>query len=889
MPSVEHFAALIEFDDPNLTTSFVLPSLIPVVLPKSVQTFWFKQYHKTIFRPLVPSDELQGVEAVPRNEASRTLTLNATVLAYDQSNPMAGPAVHTNQQHSYSRANIGNDFVDIYGASTANFLNTAFPMPVAPPDGGLSHKEGALVQAEPGMNKYGNSREIYDHLLARETNSTALENLEQNDHHAKEHQVKSEPQSISSALRFQRQARRQSPYLIRPQCSSDSSERQSLTIETDSHSSQHSGFVPSEYDHAIPRYRQEKVRSKDVTTSWYTYRTLGSLASPPDFPYNHSGLKHNDIFLHINEDRRAKLNGAMQLSELLNTLCNAEEAWHEETGRRTDYMSRLCHSTEEERRAMSQLTIDANNFLSYVDSIAEGYRGTFASLHQKCRSSGIRLAQDTLRNASILREVNSKSYQLQEQLLEDMFLRKSLTEQVEFAHSKEISSPKAKMKENGAQIVLIMARFQEVLKVLATNLGIDPSSRYSMQPLVVRHQVPEVSASCASACSIERQMEWNIVQPRTSQPRMLESRDWDHSEDASDHTYIDVKEGEDLTSKFLEMKKEKLRMVLNSVEYLRIDGQKLVSQVEKANERLQVLRDSHRERLDVLNDYAENLIERTEQKLNVLQIQPPDQTTDNVVLEFGQAHTTEYLGELWTIALRALTSRSSKDARKMQSKEEDRVVSSHSEDSEFHSSFLTGIGVKFVEPCLTKRPQSKPNANGQLECVSTKAIRSTLSISVHTPIEEIVGQDTSSLTDPLGASVECTTPGALDSSCNLSTSVFPPLVVWKAEEPIHSSRCVISSTPECPNEQAEGSLEVTDHNEEHHARVVALNNIAYSWTTLLSSAANVSAPPTTVHLISDITVRLNDITVRLNDIAVRLNDITVRLRNIVEDTSYPQL
>ncbi|KAJ3872881.1 hypothetical protein F5051DRAFT_444780 [Lentinula edodes] len=817
MPPVEHFAALIEFNDPNSTTCFVLPSLTPVVLPKPVEL----------------SDE-QVVKAAPPNDTIRTLILEPTVLAHDQSNPTTGSMVPPNQQHH--RASIGNT-MDLYGASIANFLNTAFPIPVAPPDGEPYRKGGS--QPEPVSNKapaMDPDIKQYGDLPGLEMKRNSLKTLDQDGDHEEDVQVHHEPQSISSALRIQRQARRQSPYLIRPKRPLEDSERQSSIIETDSHGSQHIGFVPSERGYAAPQYRQEKVRLKDVTTSWYTYRTLGPLASPPDLPYPHSGLKHNDIFLHINEARRLELNGSMQFRQVLKKEMDlladihsaqqyAQDAWHEETGRRTDYMCRLCHSTEEEQKALSQLASDTNKFLLYVDSILEAYRGTFASLHQKCRSSGNRLAQEVTQNASILCEVISKSYQLQEQLLEDTFLRKSLIEEVELAHSKKISPPKARMKENGTQVIFMMTRYQEVLKVLAANLNIDTSSRYSIQPSVIRRQVSEVSASCASTSSIERQMEWSVSDPRISQPRTLEKLEWGQSEEESERILVDVKEEEDLTLRFFEMKQEKLRMVLNSVENLRVDGQKLVSQVEKSIERLQVLRESHRERLDVLNDYAENMIERTEQKLNILQKKSPARTTDNI-LEFGQAHTTEYLGELWTIALRVLTLRATKDARKMQSKKK-----------------IVLIGANFVKPCPTKRSQPKPDSNGRPGGLSmSQAIRDPLVISVHTLIEETVR----SSSDPAETFTECTTSTeALDLNSDLSsdflstlpsTFSLPPLIVRNTEVLTHPSQCVVLPTPESANKEAEGSLEFADQrSEESYVGVALLKDVAYSWTTLISS------------------------------------------------------
>ncbi|GAW09817.1 hypothetical protein LENED_012014 [Lentinula edodes] len=147
-----------------------------------------------------------------------------------------------------------------------------------------------------------------------------------------------------------------------------------------------------------------------------------------------------------------------------------------------------------------------------------------------------------------------------------------------------------------------------------------------------------------------------------------------------------------------------------------------------------------------------------------------------------------------------------------------------------------------------------------------------------------------SSSDPAETFTECTTSTeALDLNSDLSsdflstlpsTFSLPPLIVRNTEVLTHPSQCVVLPTPESANEEAEGFLEFADRNEESYVGVALLKDVAYSWTTLISSVGNASAPLATVRL-SDITNRLNDITVRLNEIAVRLNDYTVRLSNIV--------
>ncbi|KAJ3901609.1 hypothetical protein F5879DRAFT_991794 [Lentinula edodes] len=136
-----------------------------------------------------------------------------------------------------------------------------------------------------------------------------------------EPQVKTEPESISSAIRHRRQVLRRSPYPIRSKGhlpTSDSSKSPSSPATTDTSLSQFAYTASSScaFGYNLCDYRQRKVINKNATTSWYTYRTPGPLDSPPEFPPNSMALEHNVIFLHINETERAKLNGG-QLSKLL--------------------------------------------------------------------------------------------------------------------------------------------------------------------------------------------------------------------------------------------------------------------------------------------------------------------------------------------------------------------------------------------------------------------------------------------------------------------------------------------------------------------------------------------------------------------------------------------
>ncbi|KAJ3911731.1 hypothetical protein F5877DRAFT_85598 [Lentinula edodes] len=317
MKADQQFVALINFEDPNSTTLVVLPTLLPApeALPK-----------------------LQDIDAEQRSKtppchhyADRTL---ARIPTHDGNDRASGSIVSLVQQHYAENAHL-------YGVSIANLLNSVIPMPV-PPD---TRRETMEVQIEPSdtnskwimamdvtslvgdaqrtdISVSQNQQYRADHISVHHQRTHMANPLEtdvkQDDHNTKNVQVKKEPQSISSAIRIKRQARRRSLYPTRTKLISNSTDRESQnsTIMTD-HTAESSASVPTRFGYATPEYHQEKVRFKNINTSWYTYRTPGPLDYPTNIPPNHAELQFNDIFLHIDEHQMGKIRGQLRIPKLL--------------------------------------------------------------------------------------------------------------------------------------------------------------------------------------------------------------------------------------------------------------------------------------------------------------------------------------------------------------------------------------------------------------------------------------------------------------------------------------------------------------------------------------------------------------------------------------------
>ncbi|KAJ3805268.1 hypothetical protein F5876DRAFT_81967 [Lentinula aff. lateritia] len=305
----EYYAVSIEFGDPSSTTFVVLPPLH--FSARSIQA-------------------KESVEQASTHRVTQVVILIIFVVILS----------HLTIEHLLIMAvALKTDPKFIRRTSIASLLETMAPIRVVRTDieGNVSHKAETETFAisecvmdrpigtasnslnDPSSNATTHQRQndltrftnMPENMVAKVIAPLALE----------EPQVKTEPESISSALRHRRQVLRRSPYPIRSKGhlpTSDSSESPSspATIDKSLSEFDHTHSSSCAFGYNLCDYRQRKVINKNATTSWYTYRTPGPLDSPPEFPPNSMGPEHNVIFLHINEAERAKLNGG-QLSKLL--------------------------------------------------------------------------------------------------------------------------------------------------------------------------------------------------------------------------------------------------------------------------------------------------------------------------------------------------------------------------------------------------------------------------------------------------------------------------------------------------------------------------------------------------------------------------------------------
>ncbi|KAJ3912929.1 hypothetical protein F5877DRAFT_71983 [Lentinula edodes] len=385
------------------------------------------------------------------------------------------------------------------------------------------------------------------------------------------------------------------------------------------------------------------------------------------------------------------------LNDLTQDLHTAQDAWNEEAARRTESMSVLCHSTEKERRALSQLVSDVEKLLAYVDSFTRTYRAKFASF----RSAETRIAQGITQNANILSE------------LFDPLAKTTLVNQLAAnANLNEFLKPK--MKEIRIQTFISSTRCR--LKTLASSLDIEPPEQQPMN--TNNHQVPAPSPSSYPS-SFEQPVKtsniaWSIACNLETQY---------HIPDPSiDLEYAADTPVEDLLPLFLVMKKQELNTVLKVVEDFRIDGQRIATQVKEANENLQGRRESHQERLDVLNDYADNIVKQVEHKLKIFRKRSSTETiASRIFLEFGQALTTEYLDALWSTALQVMLSHVPEDSGniKLQIIVELRclnyTVDSHCENFAAHLSFMRTLSANYPELGDALLSRGIPSANKEAD------------------------------------------------------------------------------------------------------------------------------------------------------------------------------
>ncbi|KAJ3925760.1 MAG: hypothetical protein NXY57DRAFT_1043831 [Lentinula lateritia] len=451
---------------------------------------------------------------------------------------------------------------------------------------------------------------------------------------------------------------------------------------------------------------KRKVINKNATTSWYTYYTPGPLDSPPEFPPNSMVLEHNVIFLHINEMERAKLNGG-QLSKLLKYcvhmwICNGDSShWEriyfgEQRVVRDGYelaislryrkgissewvtpkamkrilkASRLLSSTKEKHKALSWLTTETNKLINHLNLFTEDYRLTVTSLLQERTSvHSSSSARNIAQNAKAIRTLIIHSSRFQEELPEDLPLRRALIRKLRCC--------------------------QDVLKAV--------DSSFKRSGIVVRPSTHSASmcdqVSEASALSHTSRKDQDRFQQQSSRDEdisaYLSSFQSLSSRCNGGHPTLD-----DLQSISTNIKRRSLAMVFNIIEQFREDEQRISMEIKGTNDKLQAHQESHQEQLDVPKDCTENMIERLDLKLNDFK-EEFNKSTAHGHLQYGQGNTTEYIGNLWTIALRFLPIHGTEDVGKIQrsvtdelQRLGDRIVAEcfAVKDLRIHSSFMTSI------------------------------------------------------------------------------------------------------------------------------------------------------------------------------------------------------
>ncbi|KAJ4476853.1 hypothetical protein C8J55DRAFT_489876 [Lentinula edodes] len=367
----------------------------------------------------------------------------------------------------------------------------------------------------------------------------------------------------------------------------------------------------------------------------------------------------------------------------------AQNAWNEAVEHWQQSVIDLLSSTEEKHKALSRLTTETDKLINHLNSFTENYRLTVTSLLQERTSvHSSSSARNIAQNAKAIRTLIIQSSRLQEELLEDLPLRRALIRKLETVYIKRISALKGNfLKEDLLQAFLLAGRCRDVLKAV--------DSSFERSGIVVRPSTHSASmcdqVSEASALSRTSRKDQDRFQRRSS-------RDEDISACLSgfqcgDHTL------DDMQSMFTNIKRRSFAMVFDIIEQFREDEQRISMEIKGTNDRLQAHQESHQEQLDILKDCTENMIERLDLKLNDFK-EESNKSTAHGHLQYGQGNTTEYIGNLWTIALRFLPVHGTEDVGKIQrsvtdelQRLGDRVVAEcfAVEDLRIHSSFMTSI------------------------------------------------------------------------------------------------------------------------------------------------------------------------------------------------------
>ncbi|KAJ3754456.1 hypothetical protein EV360DRAFT_73689 [Lentinula raphanica] len=388
----------------------------------------------------------------------------------------------------------------------------------------------------------------------------------------------------------------------------------------------------------------------------------------------------------------------MELLQLIdNDLKLAQNTWDKEVERRAEYVSEAGITAKEDRKSFIQLASETSQLLSHVISSTDSAKQAFDDFDT---TQNIPLANWLPRNTRVIRNIILQMSMMSEQMSEDPELKQSFVLQVETAYSEGVTRSKAKFRKHDLRNqTLLVPKRQQMRTLLTTGAKLDcffrdlPIAKHLLTPTMIQNDTltPSVSALNSLTPQLQQNNENNCAHVPNDFEKDLRNLSGETSFQA-------------LMSSFLIAKEQKLRMVLNVVEQFRVTEETVASRITEAHETLQARRENLQECLSLLDRQADHALAHVNHQLDILHGKPicqTDRLTDP--LDFGQAQTTEYLEDLWTIALRLLPLQKSTSLGDMKNRvldemrrfglglEENDIAVPKSNDISIHSSFMTII------------------------------------------------------------------------------------------------------------------------------------------------------------------------------------------------------
>ncbi|KAJ3963873.1 hypothetical protein EV361DRAFT_874479, partial [Lentinula raphanica] len=355
------------------------------------------------------------------------------------------------------------------------------------------------------------------------------------------------------------------------------------------------------------------------------------------------------------------------------------DTWGAEVEQRTKSMTVACVAMEEDRNSFLQLASETRKLLAQVVAFTKYAEHT---LTESDDTIDVPLAKWMPRNAELLRRIILQLPGLADRMSEDPLLRKSLVHQVgglfvialelfslirplEAAYSEGASRQKANPRKDNNSLFLLPKR-QEMRRVLTAALELDCFLRHIpiAQPLSIPTAAHDALAQSVPAFDPPLLSDLHIdkksivpIEYEEEVPNVRSRKNMSALTNRVRQLFFQSSL-EDLQSKFFSAKEQKLRTVLEAVQQFREDGVMIASKIAQVHENLRARLQHHQNFLDILNTSVENVIAQVDLSLNIL-VEKPSSEADKLdppddPLDFGQPHTSEYIEELWVIALRLL-------------------------------------------------------------------------------------------------------------------------------------------------------------------------------------------------------------------------------------------